>query len=120
MSAADIELAQRVLPKEDAPDLYDEDTLPNGVKTIEEKWKLLPAFLKLKGFVRQHVDSFNYLVCHLPPLRTSYYKPILFFFCAFIWMAGGTCINNFTFIMRPELRELKYKKPLLGIPRMKT
>ena len=27
-----------------------------------EKWKLLPAFLRMKGIARHHVDSFNYLV----------------------------------------------------------
>ncbi|XP_056425888.1 DNA-directed RNA polymerase III subunit RPC2 [Hyla sarda] len=32
------------------------------VDTVEEKWKLLPAFLKVKGLVKQHIDSFNYFV----------------------------------------------------------
>lgn len=32
------------------------------IKEIEEKWKLLSAFLKVKGLVRQHIDSFNYLL----------------------------------------------------------
>ncbi|CAG0899607.1 unnamed protein product [Darwinula stevensoni] len=27
-----------------------------------EKWKLLPAFLKVRGLVKQHIDSFNYFV----------------------------------------------------------
>eukprot|EP00906_Rhabdomonas_costata_P033239 RCo046839 len=27
-----------------------------------DKWKLLPAFLKMKGLARHHIDSFNYLV----------------------------------------------------------
>ena len=29
---------------------------------FQEKWKLLPAFLKVKGLVRQHIDSFNYFI----------------------------------------------------------
>lgn len=33
-----------------------------GVKTVEDKWELLPAFLKVKGLVKQHLDSFNYFV----------------------------------------------------------
>nr|ODO04045.1 DNA-directed RNA polymerase III subunit RPC2 [Cryptococcus depauperatus CBS 7855] len=33
-----------------------------GVKTVEDKWQLLPAFLKVKGLVKQHLDSFNYFV----------------------------------------------------------
>lgn len=32
------------------------------IKTVEDKWKLLPAFLKVKGLVKQHIDSFNYFV----------------------------------------------------------
>ena len=63
MSEDVIKLAQRVLPRDEAGDLYNDEILANGVSTVEEKWKLLPAFLKVKGFVRQHVDSFNFLVC---------------------------------------------------------
>lgn len=29
---------------------------------MQEKWKLVPAFLKVKGLVKQHVDSFNYFI----------------------------------------------------------
>lgn len=29
---------------------------------IQDKWLLLPAFLKVKGLVKQHIDSFNYFV----------------------------------------------------------
>ncbi|XP_043266534.1 DNA-directed RNA polymerase III subunit RPC2 [Venturia canescens] len=32
------------------------------VKHIQDKWKLVPAFLKGKGLVKQHIDSFNYFV----------------------------------------------------------
>jgi len=32
------------------------------VKNIEDKWKLVPAFLKIKGLVKQHLDSFDYFV----------------------------------------------------------
>jgi len=32
------------------------------VKEISEKWKLVPAFLKVRGLVRQHIDSFNYFI----------------------------------------------------------
>jgi len=30
--------------------------------SLQEKWKLLPAFLKVKGLVKQHVDSYNYFI----------------------------------------------------------
>ncbi|KAI0316968.1 beta and beta-prime subunits of DNA dependent RNA-polymerase [Amylostereum chailletii] len=36
--------------------------LVDPVKNVEDKWLLLPAFLKIKGLVKQHVDSFNYFV----------------------------------------------------------
>jgi DNA-directed RNA polymerase III subunit RPC2 len=29
---------------------------------VQDKWKLLPAFLKLKGLVKQHIDSFDHFV----------------------------------------------------------
>mmetsp|Transcript_8355 Transcript_8355/g.10179 ORF Transcript_8355/g.10179 Transcript_8355/m.10179 type:complete len:113 (+) Transcript_8355:64-402(+) len=32
------------------------------LKAIEEKWKLVPAFLRLRGLVKQHIDSFNYFI----------------------------------------------------------
>src|ERR1700677_1767833 len=28
----------------------------------QDKWLLLPAFLKVKGLVKKHIDSFNYFV----------------------------------------------------------
>ncbi|KAG9311079.1 beta and beta-prime subunits of DNA dependent RNA-polymerase [Chiua virens] len=36
--------------------------LADPIKNIEDKWLLLPAFLKVKGLVKQHIDSFNYFV----------------------------------------------------------
>ena len=30
--------------------------LAEPVKEISEKWQLLPAFLKVKGLVKQHID----------------------------------------------------------------
>lgn len=32
------------------------------VGNLEDKWKLLPAFLKARGLFRQHIDSFNHFV----------------------------------------------------------
>lgn len=40
----------------------DKEQLTASVKTVQEKWKLLPAFLKVKGLVKQHIDSFNYFI----------------------------------------------------------
>ena len=29
---------------------------------VKQKWKLLPHFLKLRGLMRQHIDSYDYFV----------------------------------------------------------
>ena len=42
--------------------LLEGDDLSRPIKDIKEKWKLLPAFLKVKGLVKQHIDSFNYFI----------------------------------------------------------
>jgi hypothetical protein len=42
----------------------DPQLLTAPIKTIEDKFKLLPAFLKIRGLVKQHIDSFNYLINH--------------------------------------------------------
>ncbi|BFZ55588.1 DNA-directed RNA polymerase III complex subunit Rpc2 [Savitreella phatthalungensis] len=36
--------------------------LTDAIGTAEAKWQLLPSFLKVKGLVKQHIDSFNYFV----------------------------------------------------------
>jgi len=36
--------------------------LTDPIDTARDKWNLLPAFLKVKGLVKQHIDSFNYFV----------------------------------------------------------
>lgn len=38
------------------------DNLAEPVKELSEKWKLLPAFLKMHGLVRHHIDSFNHFI----------------------------------------------------------
>ena len=35
---------------------------PSREQTVADKWKLLPAFLSARGLVKQHIDSYNYLV----------------------------------------------------------
>lgn len=46
----------------DSNELKDTDDLYAPVKSLKEKWKLIPAFLSNKGLVRQHIDSFNYFI----------------------------------------------------------
>ncbi|KAG7662642.1 RET1 [[Candida] subhashii] len=41
---------------------YKGKKLTDEINTAQDKWNLLPAFLKVKGLVKQHLDSFNYFV----------------------------------------------------------
>jgi DNA-directed RNA polymerase III subunit RPC2 len=40
----------------------DDPSLAAPVKEVKNKWKLLPHFLKVRGLVKQHIDSFNYFL----------------------------------------------------------
>ncbi|CCD24971.1 DNA-directed RNA polymerase III core subunit RET1 NDAI_0E01550 [Naumovozyma dairenensis CBS 421] len=42
--------------------IYKGKKLTDEINTADDKWHLLPAFLKVKGLVKQHLDSFNYFV----------------------------------------------------------
>ncbi|KAI4228383.1 MAG: hypothetical protein L6R36_001666 [Xanthoria steineri] len=41
---------------------YHGKSMTDPIDTARDKWNLLPAFLKVKGLVKQHIDSFNYLL----------------------------------------------------------
>ena len=41
---------------------YYDKSLTAPIDTAKDKWNLLPAFLKVKGLVKQHIDSFNHFV----------------------------------------------------------
>lgn len=43
-------------------ELYNEAKLSQPIKKLEDKWKLVPAFLRLRGLVKQHIDSFNHFL----------------------------------------------------------
>ncbi|GAM83673.1 hypothetical protein ANO11243_016610 [Dothideomycetidae sp. 11243] len=36
--------------------------LTDPISTARDKWNLLPAFLKVKGLIKQHTDSYNYFI----------------------------------------------------------
>ena len=38
------------------------EELVKPIKEVEEKWKLLPHFLRMRGLMRQHIDSFNHFI----------------------------------------------------------
>ena len=41
-------------------ELYNKAKLYSPISKVEEKWSLTPAFLQVRGLVKQHIDSFNY------------------------------------------------------------
>ncbi|KAJ9132280.1 DNA-directed RNA polymerase subunit beta [Pleurostoma richardsiae] len=43
---------------------YNGKKLTDPISTKEDKYQLLPAFLKVKGLVKQHIDSYNFFVDH--------------------------------------------------------
>ncbi|KAI1139563.1 beta and beta-prime subunits of DNA dependent RNA-polymerase [Hypoxylon sp. FL0543] len=43
---------------------YNGKKLTDPISAVEDKNQLLPAFLKVKGLVKQHIDSYNFFVDH--------------------------------------------------------
>ena len=43
-------------------EIYNEVEVNKPLRNLEDKWKLVPAFLRLRGLVKQHIDSFNYFI----------------------------------------------------------
>ncbi|KAM9988280.1 hypothetical protein ACTFIZ_003620 [Dictyostelium cf. discoideum] len=50
------------LHKGSMDELYNISKLTDDIKPVEEKWKLVPAFMKCRGLVKQHIDSFNFFI----------------------------------------------------------
>lgn len=42
----------------------DQSKLSLPIRHLQDKYELLPAFLRVRGLVRQHIDSFNYFIQH--------------------------------------------------------
>ena len=40
------------------------EPLTAPIKTVKDKWKLLPAFLRTRGLTKQQIDSFNHFLDH--------------------------------------------------------
>lgn len=38
------------------------EELTRPIGDVKEKWKLLPHFLRMRGLMKQHIDSFNHFV----------------------------------------------------------
>ena len=59
--------AAMVAIKQEAPD----GGLLKPVKELKDKYELLPAFLKVRGLAKQHVESFNYFINQARRGKTS-------------------------------------------------
>jgi len=46
----------------DTPTGFIDEDLTKPVKDLNEKWRLLPAFLDARGLVKQHIESFDYFL----------------------------------------------------------
>lgn len=53
-----------VIDAADACLTADPSKLTAPIGSVKDKFELLPAFLKVRGLVRQHIDSFNYFINH--------------------------------------------------------
>lgn len=42
--------------------LDEQQPIEAPIKEVKDKWRLLPAFLRVRGLVKQHLDSYNHLV----------------------------------------------------------
>nr|ALK02064.1 RNA polymerase III second largest subunit [Wickerhamiella domercqiae] len=98
--------------------------LADPVDTPQDKWNLLPAFLQVKGLVKQHLDSFNYFVetdirkiVRANELILSEVDPEFYF--KYLDIRIGTPqrndINSFTTHITPHecrLRDLTYAAPI--------
>jgi len=42
----------------------DPSQIDKPIKDVRDKWQLLPAFLQVRGLVKQHIESFNYFINH--------------------------------------------------------
>ncbi len=50
------------LPRPQECLLDEKQALEAPVSSVRDKWRLLPAFLRVRGLVKQHLDSYNHLV----------------------------------------------------------
>lgn len=52
----------KAAPGNEFEELYNAEKASAPISRLEDKWKLVPAFLRLRGLVKQHIDSFNHFL----------------------------------------------------------
>ncbi|KTW30037.1 DNA-directed RNA polymerase III subunit RPC2 [Pneumocystis jirovecii RU7] len=104
---------------------FNKKSLIDPVNTLEDKWHLLPAFLKVKGLIKQHTDSFNYFVdVDLKKIVKANEKVISdvepWFYLKYIDIQVGfptrqdqDAINNSIAPHECRLRDLTYSAPIM-------
>ncbi|MQL75735.1 hypothetical protein Taro_008122, partial [Colocasia esculenta] len=78
-------------------------SLAAPVKSAVDKFQLLPAFLKVRGLVKQHIDSFNYFVnCDIKKIMKAndriecFYEPSLYLRYTNIYIDEPSVERDFT------------------------
>lgn len=112
---------------------YYDKSLTDPIDTARDKWNLLPAFLKVKGLVKQHIESFNHFVevelkkiIDAEPIITSDIDPDFYIKYENIyignprrhdeqWMGDGRDFKDESSVTPNEcrLRDMTYAAPIL-------
>ena len=59
-TTSNIQMPDQENEKINYSELYNKAKLYSPISKLEDKWALVPAFLQVRGFMKQHIDSFNY------------------------------------------------------------
>ncbi|EDV21952.1 uncharacterized protein TRIADDRAFT_59462 [Trichoplax adhaerens] len=102
-----------------------EKNLTAPVNKLEDKWKLVPAFLKVKGLVKQHIDSYNYFInCEIKKIVNANNKvttdaDTVFYLKYLNVYVGNPDIEESFNVTKPtyphecRLRDLTYSAPIV-------
>lgn len=105
-------------------DDIDKEALERTTKVIEDKWKIIPAYLKVRGLVNQHIDSFDYFIqtdikdiVRSDPFVRSEADPNFFLRYIDIRVGEPSISHNYVVSkvspMECRLRELTYAAPII-------
>ncbi|KAF5811432.1 putative DNA-directed RNA polymerase [Helianthus annuus] len=101
----------------------DKQFLAAPVKSAVDKFQLLPEFLKVRGLVKQHLDSFNYFVrteikkiVHANSLVTSRHDPMVYIRYTDVWVGRPSeVVDGVTDTLTPQkcrLGDKTYSAPI--------
>ncbi|XP_071700957.1 DNA-directed RNA polymerase III subunit 2 [Rutidosis leptorrhynchoides] len=101
----------------------DKQFLAAPVKSAVDKYQLIPEFLKVRGLVKQHLDSFNYFVrteikkiVRANELVTSRYDKSLFLRYTDVWIGKpSVVVDGVTDSLNPQmcrLSDMTYAAPI--------